>query len=215
MGEIWTLQGIVGGRLNRYLPRRRRYLTQGREVGSAILPRSHDGRLYHVTLNYMLKRTMRLRLIENSPPNETARSDECIDKPSVCLLLSLPAFISRAHCVSKARCVVAIKFQHYLPRLLSPNAHLPSLRLGMCYAVLLLQSPSQAHTAHLISHARFCFHASDAADEWKMGQLGLSPNFMVSLGENLLSPLLLGCSRCECIRQQSHTMLKQMNLPSL
>jgi hypothetical protein len=34
-----------------------------------------------------------------------------------------------------------------------------------------------------------------------MGQLELSPNFLVSPGENLLSPLLLGCSRCECIRE--------------
>jgi hypothetical protein len=201
MGEIWTLQGIVGGRLNRYLPRRRRYLTQGREVGSAILPRSHDGRLYHVTLNYMLKRTMRLRLIEKSPPNETVRNEECIHKPSVCLLLPLACICFHVFTAQAKRgSWLRSQSQHCLARLLSPNAHLPSLRPGMCYAVQFLQSPSQAHTAHLISHARFCFHASDAADEWKMGQLGLSPNFMVSLGENLLSPLLLGCSRCECIR---------------
>ena len=34
-----------------------------------------------------------------------------------------------------------------------------------------------------------------------MGQLNSAPTSLVSLGENLLSPLLLGCSRCECIRE--------------
>jgi hypothetical protein len=37
--------------------------------------------------------------------------------------------------------------------------------------------------------------------ERKMGQLNSAPTSLVSLGENLLSPLLLGCSRCECIRE--------------
>jgi hypothetical protein len=34
-----------------------------------------------------------------------------------------------------------------------------------------------------------------------MGQLNSAPTSLVSLGKNLLSPLLLGCSRCECIRE--------------